>query len=155
MKKLAHSISRIALLTSVLCLLSSASCLSQTSRQVIFTGKAPKPIGPYSQAILSGNTLYVAGQIAIDPATGKMDTLDIETEVRRILSNLGEVLKAGGMSWENVVKATIYTTDLKNFKTINSVYGAMFAKDPPARETVQVAALPGKAHVEISCVAVK
>ncbi len=122
---------------------------------VIYTDKAPKPIGPYSQAVLSGNTLYLSGQIAIDPVTGKMDTADIEAEIRRVLSNLGEVLKAAGMSYENLVKTTIYTTDLKYFKTINSLYGAQFAKDPPARETVQVVALPGKAHVEISGVAVK
>jgi 2-iminobutanoate/2-iminopropanoate deaminase len=124
-------------------------------KQVIYTDKAPKPIGPYSQAILSGNTLYIAGQIAIDPATAKMDTADIETEIRRVLSNVGEVLKAAGMSYSNIVKTTIYTTDLKYFKTINTIYGEKFKESPPARETVQVVALPGKAHVEISAIAVK
>jgi len=136
-------------------LLAPGSSFSQIPKQVIYTESAPKPIGPYSQAILSGNTLYVAGQIAIDPATGKMDTADFETEIRRVLGNLGEVLKAAGMTFDNVVKTTVYTTDLKNFKTINSIYEVMFQKDPPARETVQVAALPRKAHVEISAIAVK
>lgn len=124
-------------------------------KQVIFTDKAPKPIGPYSQAILAGNTLYVAGQIAIDPETGKMDTATIETEIRRVLKNAGEVLNAAGMNYGNVVKSTIYTTDLKYFKTINAVYGETFKENPPARETVQVAALPGEAHVEISLIAVR
>ncbi len=84
-----------------------------------------------------------------------MDTLNIETEIRRVMSNLGAVLKEAGMSYENVVKATIYTTDLKNYKLINTIYGEYFKKDPPARETVQVVALPAGAHVEVSCVAVK
>jgi 2-iminobutanoate/2-iminopropanoate deaminase len=132
------------------------TCFAQTAqKQVIYTDKAPKPIGPYSQAILTGNTLYLAGQIAIDPGTGKMDTADIETEINRVLKNMGEVLKAAGMSYSNVVKTTIYTTDLKYFKTINTIYGSIFKESPPARETVQVAALPGKAHVEISAIAVK
>ena len=124
-------------------------------KQVIYTDKAPKPIGPYSQGIRMGNTLYVAGQIAINPETGKMDTTDIESEIRRVLKNLGEVLSAGGMNYSNVVKTTIYTTDLKYFKTINAIYGENFKEAPPARETVQVVALPGKAHVEISAIAVK
>jgi 2-iminobutanoate/2-iminopropanoate deaminase len=136
-------------------LLFSASCLAQVSKQVIYTEKAPKPIGPYSQAILAGNTLYLSGQIAIDPASGRMDTVDIVTETKRVMDNLGEVLKAAGMGFDNIVKATIYTTDLKNFKTINAIYAGYFRENMPARETVQVAALPGKAHVEISAVAVK
>ena len=136
-------------------LLFSASCLAQVSKQVIYTEKAPKPIGPYSQAILAGNTLYLSGQIAIDPASGRMDTVDIVTETKRVMDNLGEVLKAAGMGFDNIVKATIYTTDLKNLKTINAIYAGYFRENMPARETVQVAALPGKDHVEISAVAVK
>jgi 2-iminobutanoate/2-iminopropanoate deaminase len=124
-------------------------------KQVIYSDKAPKPIGPYSQGILAGNTLYISGQIAINPETGKMDTTSIESEIRQVLVNLGEVLKAAAMSYENVVKTTIYTTDLKNFKTINTIYGEYFKANQPARETVQVVALPGKAHVEISGIAVK
>ena len=124
-------------------------------KQVIQSPGAPKAIGPYSQAILAGNTLYVSGNIAIDPETGQMDTLNLETEIRRVMSNLGAVLKEAGMSYENVVKATIYTTDLKNYKLINTIYGEYFKVDPPARETVQVVALPAGAHVEVSCVAIK
>ncbi|MCX6248337.1 MAG: Rid family detoxifying hydrolase [Bacteroidetes bacterium] len=127
----------------------------QPDRKVIYTDKAPKPIGPYSQAILSGNTLYVAGQIAINPETGRMDTTDIETEIRRVLKNLGAVLEEAGMKYENIVKTTIYTTDLKYFKTINTLYGECFNSGFPARETVQVIALPAKARVEISAVAGK
>jgi len=126
-----------------------------TDKLVIQSPNAPKAIGPYSQAILVGNTLYVSGQIAIIPETGKMDTLNFETEIRRVLTNLEAVLKEAGMTYENVVKATIYTTDLKNYKLINTIYGEHFKEKPPARETVQVAALPAGAHVEISCIAVK
>ena len=126
-----------------------------TEKLVIQSPNAPKAIGPYSQAILVGNTLYVSGQIAIIPETGKMDTLNFETEIRRVLTNLEAVLKEAGMTYENVVKATIYTTDLKNYKLINSIYGEHFKEKPPARETVQVAALPAGAHVEISAIAVK
>jgi len=130
-------------------------CSQTIEKQVIQSPDAPKAIGPYSQAILAGNTLYVSGNIAIDPETGKMDTLNLETEIRRVMSNLGAVLKEAGMSYENVVKATIYTTDLKNYKLINTIYGEYFKEKPPARETVQVVALPAGAHVEVSCVAVK
>jgi 2-iminobutanoate/2-iminopropanoate deaminase len=134
---------------------STLYCYTQTAgKQVVYSDKAPKTIGPYSQAIKVGNTLYLSGQIAINPETGKMDTLDIETEVKRVLDNLGEVLKSAGMKYENVVKVTIFTTDLKQFATINTVYGKYFKEKQPARETVQVVALPLKAHVEISAIAV-
>jgi 2-iminobutanoate/2-iminopropanoate deaminase len=124
-------------------------------KQVIQSPLAPKAIGPYSQAILAGNTLYVSGNIAIDPETGRMDTLNLEAEIRRVMSNLGAVLQSAGMTYENIVKATIYTTDLKNYKLINTIYGEYFKEKPPARETVQVVALPAGAHVEVSCVAVR
>ena len=127
----------------------------QHAKQNVYTDKAPKPIGPYSQGILSGNTLYLSGQIAIDPETGKMDTATIETEIRRVMKNLGAVLTAAGMDYKNLVKATIYCTDLKNFKTINTIYGEYFKENPPARECIQIGALPGKSHVEISGIAVK
>jgi 2-iminobutanoate/2-iminopropanoate deaminase len=131
------------------------SSFSQSlEKQVIYSDKAPKPIGPYSQGIMVGNTLYLSGQIAINPETGKIDTTTIESEIKQVLVNLGEVLKAAGMSCDNVVKTTIYTTDLKHFKTINAIYGEYFKEKQPARETVQVVALPGKAHVEISGIAV-
>jgi len=141
---------------TMLWILAISSGYAQTTEKlVIQSPNAPKAIGPYSQAILAGNTLYISGQIAIIPETGKMDTLNFETEIRRVLSNLEAVLKEAGMTYENVVKATIYTTDLKNYKLINSIYGEHFKEKPPARETVQVAALPAGAHVEISAIAVK
>jgi 2-iminobutanoate/2-iminopropanoate deaminase len=122
---------------------------------VIQSPDAPKAIGPYSQAILAGNTLYVSGNIALDPATGNMDTLNLETETRRVMSNLGSVLKEAGMSYENIVKATIFMTDIKNYKQINAIYAEYFKDKPPAREAVQVVALPAGAHVEISCIAIR
>jgi len=127
----------------------------ETEKKVIFAPDAPKVVGPYSHAILAGNTLYVSGQIAINPENGQMDTLNFETEFRRVLTNIECILKEANMSWENVVKATIYTTDLKNYKLINTIYSEKFTKDFPARETVQVSALPVGAHVEVSCIAVK
>lgn len=131
----------------------SFSQLIQT--MAIQSPDAPKAIGPYSQAILAGNTLYVSGNIAINPETGQMDTLNLETEIRRVMSNLGAVLEEVDMTYENIVKTTIFTTDLKNYKLINNIYGEYFKEKPPARETVQVVALPKGAHIEISCIAVK
>ena len=127
----------------------------QQDRIVIYSDKAPKPIGPYSQGILTGNTLYLAGQIAKIPETGGMDTLNIVSEIRRVFSNLGAVLNAAGMGYTNLVKTTVYCTDINNFNAINAVYGEYFKDNFPARETIQVVALPGKAHVEISGIAVK
>ena len=115
------------LLISFIFIISGFIIFAQTSaKQVIFSDKAPKAIGPYSQGILVGNTLYLSGQIAINPETGKIDTTTIENEIRQVLVNLGEVLEAAEMTYDNVVKTTIYTTDLKNFKTINTIYGTYF-----------------------------
>ena len=139
----------------ILVLIVSTGYTQSIEKQVIQSPEAPKAIGPYSQAILSGNTLYVSGNIAIDPETGRMDTLNLDTEIRRVMSNLGAVLREAGMTYENVVKATIFTTDLKNYKLINTIYGEYFREKAPARETVQVVALPAGAHIEVSCIAVK
>jgi 2-iminobutanoate/2-iminopropanoate deaminase len=141
------------LIFSCLFLFSAAACLSQ-SKQVIFTDKAPKPIGPYSQAILSGNTLYVAGQIALK-ADGTLDSSSVENETTQVLNNIKAVLEAAKMGFKNVVKSTIYVTDLKNFKKINDTYAMFFTEAPPARETVEVKSLPKGAHIEISVTAVK
>lgn len=135
-----------------------ASCLflhcpfSQAQKQVIFTEKAPKPIGPYSQAISNGNTLYVSGQIALR-TDGSLDTSSIENETTLVLTNLKAILDAAKMEMKHVLKCTIYVTDLNNFKRINDVYATFFASDPPARETVEVRALPKGAHIEISAIA--
>jgi len=125
-------------------------------KQIIVTKGAPEPIGPYSQAILHGNTLYVSGQIAIDPELGNLVTKDIESETRRVMKNLGAVLAEAKMDFSNVVKCTIFIKDMDDFKKINKVYGSYF--DPvtaPAHETVEVARLPKDVSVEISCIAVK
>lgn len=139
----------------ILILIISTGYSQATEKKVIFSPDAPKVVGPYSQAILTGNTLYISGNIAIDPETGKMDTLNMETEIRRVMTNMGAVLKEAGMTYDNVVKATVFTTDLKYYKLINNIYSEYFKEKAPARETVQVVALPVGAHVEVSCVAVK
>jgi 2-iminobutanoate/2-iminopropanoate deaminase len=124
-------------------------------KKIIFTEKAPAPIGPYNQAILSGNTLYTSGQIAINPADGNLVTATIETETTQVMENLKAVLEAAGMTFENVVKSTIFIINMNDFGAINTVYGSYFnEKTAPARETVQVACLPKNVNIEISMVAV-
>lgn len=123
--------------------------------QVIYTQQAPEPIGPYSQAILAGNTLYVSGQIAIDPSSGNLVTGDIEAETVQVMTNLQEVLKAAGLTFADVVKCSIFLSDMNNFPRVNEVYGRYFKHNPPARETVEVSRLPKDVNVEISCIAVR
>ncbi|MBN8876571.1 MAG: RidA family protein [Sphingobacteriales bacterium] len=122
---------------------------------IINTPDAPAPIGPYNQAIMTGDTLYLSGQVCINPATGELDNKDVQAETHRSMQNLKAVLQAAGMSFKNVVKTTIFITDMKKFGEINEVYGKYFEGDYPARETVQVAALPKFVNVEISMIAVK
>jgi 2-iminobutanoate/2-iminopropanoate deaminase len=120
-------------------------------KQIIFTEKAPAAIGPYSQAVLSNGTLYVSGQIAL----AKVEAgAAIEEETHQVMANLQAILEAANMSFENVVKCTIFVKDMNNFGAINGVYGQYFQTNPPARETVEVARLPKDVNVEISCVAV-
>jgi 2-iminobutanoate/2-iminopropanoate deaminase len=123
--------------------------------KVITPPTAPKPIGPYSHALMKGEMLFVSGQIAIDPKTGQADTATIEKEINRVMGNILAILEEAGLGWQNVMKTTIYTTDLKYFETINRVYASYLKEPYPARETVQVAALPKKMHVEISVTAMK
>jgi 2-iminobutanoate/2-iminopropanoate deaminase len=124
-------------------------------KKIIFTEKSPAPIGPYNQAILSGNTLYTSGQIAINPANGELVTATIEAETKQVMENMKAVLEAAGMNFENVVKSTIFIINMGDFGTINTVYGSYFnEKTAPARETVQVAALPKNVNIEISMIAV-
>lgn len=127
---------------------------AQSNKKIIYSAAAPKPIGPYSQGILTNNTLYISGQIALDTA-GKMDTSDITIEFSRILHNMNHILEAANMKYSNIVKTTIYLTDLKNFAVINELYAQYFKLNPPARETVEVKALPKGAHIEISAIAVQ
>ncbi|MEZ7515933.1 RidA family protein [Flavobacterium frigidarium] len=124
-------------------------------KKIIFTDKAPAPIGPYNQAILKGDTLYTSGQIAIDPATGELVTDSIEAETKQVMENMKEVLIAAGMTFEHVVKTTIFIMDMNDFAKINTVYATYFnEKTAPARETVQVACLPKNVNVEISMTAI-
>ncbi len=123
-------------------------------KKIIFTDKAPAPIGPYNQAILKGGTLYTSGQIAINPASGDLVLDTIEDETKQVMENMKAVLEAAGMTFENVVKTTIFIMNMNDFGKINTIYGAYFnEKTAPARETVQVACLPKNVNVEISMIA--
>ncbi|GAA0723258.1 RidA family protein [Aquimarina litoralis] len=125
-------------------------------KKIITTSKAPAPIGPYSQAILNGNTLYTSGQIAINPTSGELVTDDIKKEAEQVMQNLKAILDEVEMTFENVIKTTIFLSDMNNFSKVNEVYGSYFNEDTaPARETVAVAALPKFVNVEISVIAVK
>jgi 2-iminobutanoate/2-iminopropanoate deaminase len=125
-------------------------------KKIIKTSKAPAPIGPYNQAILSGNTLYTSGQIAINPSSGKLKIGTIKEETLLVMENMKAVLAAADMTFENVVKTSIFISDMANFSEINEVYGSYFNEDTaPARETVEVANLPKFVNVEISMIAIK
>ena len=124
-------------------------------KKIIQTLKAPCPLGPYNQAVLSGKTLYTSGQIAIDPETGKLKLGTIEEETTLVMENMKAVLEAAEMSFENVVKTSIFISDMNNFSRINLVYGSYFNEETaPARETVEVANLPKFVNVEISMIAI-
>ncbi|WP_394906294.1 Rid family detoxifying hydrolase [uncultured Mesonia sp.] len=125
-------------------------------REIINTPDAPQPIGPYNQAILVKDMLYISGQIAINPETGELETKDLRDETHRVMNNLMAVLKAAGMSLQNVVKTSIFISDMHNFSIINEVYATYFDESTaPARETVEVANLPKFVNVEISAIAIK
>lgn len=124
-------------------------------KKIIKTNNAPAPIGPYNQATLSGNTLYISGQIAINPTTNNLILDSIEAETTQVMENLKAVLTAADMTFENVVKTSIFISDMHNFSKINTVYGTYFNEDTaPARETVEVANLPKFVNVEISAIAI-
>ena len=124
-------------------------------KQVIFTDKAPAPIGPYSQAILIGDTLYASGQIAINPENGELITNNLEQETVQVIENLKAVLDAADMNFSHVVKCSIFLSDMNNFNIVNTIYANYFEENPPARETVEVSVLPKHVNVEISLIAVK
>ena len=124
-------------------------------RRAVETQGAPKALGPYSQAVVAGDTVYCAGQVGLDPATGKLVSGGIAAETGRVLENLAAVLAAANLSLADVVKTTVFLVDLTEFAAMNEVYGKHFAAPYPARATVQVAALPAGARVEIEAVAVK
>jgi 2-iminobutanoate/2-iminopropanoate deaminase len=122
-------------------------------RQAVSTASAPKAIGPYSQAVRAGSLLFVSGQIPIDPATGNLVEGDVATQTRRVLDNIGEILKAAGASFDHVVRTTVFLADLNDFGAMNEVYATYFVAPAPARATVQAARLPKDARVEIDVIA--
>lgn len=138
----------------LICLLSLISC-QKTEKFVVNTESAPKTIGPYSQGILVGRTLYSSGQIAIDPATGKLIKGSIPEQIDRIMQSHKAILESVQMDFSNVTKVTIYMTDLSKYKELNKAYSKYFNVAPPARETVEVSALPAGAEIEISLVATR
>jgi 2-iminobutanoate/2-iminopropanoate deaminase len=121
------------------------------SKEIIFSDKAPAPIGPYSQAVKVNGTVYVSGQIAAEAAKSG----DIKAETGLVMQNIGHILGAAGLGFPNVVKASIFLKDMNDFTSVNEIYGSFFTKEPPARETVQVARLPKDVNVEISVIAVE
>jgi 2-iminobutanoate/2-iminopropanoate deaminase len=125
------------------------------SKKAIQIPNAPAPVGPYSQAILTGNTLYVSGQIPLNPETGNLEIDTIENATNRVLTNIGKLLEAAGFDFQDIVKCSIFLKDLNDFARVNEIYAAYFPGIPPARETVQVARLPLDVNIEISCIAVK
>jgi 2-iminobutanoate/2-iminopropanoate deaminase len=125
-------------------------------KTIITTDKAPAPIGPYNQAVLTGNTLYTSGQIAMNPATGTLVVSSIKAETKQVMENMKQVLLAAEMTFENVIKTSIFISDMHNFGEINEIYGQYFDEETaPARETVEVANLPKFVNIEISAIAVK
>jgi len=123
-------------------------------KKIISTSEAPAAVGPYSQAVRVGSTIYCAGQIPLDPKSGQIVSKDIAEQTRRVLDNITAVLKAEGLTFDHVVKTTIYLTDLADFQTVNEIYASYFNQAPPARSTVQVPALPKGARIEIEAIAV-
>ena len=124
-------------------------------KKIISTVNAPAPIGPYNQAVMIDNTLYMSGQIALNPIDGSLIISDIQSETKQVMDNIKAILKEAEMTFDQVVKTSIFISDMDNFAKINEVYGSYFDKDYPARETVQVSRLPKDVNVEISVIAVK
>jgi 2-iminobutanoate/2-iminopropanoate deaminase len=122
-------------------------------KQAVSSPDAPKAIGPYSQAVRAGQLLFLSGQVPLDPATGEIVSGDIAAQTRRVLENLAAVLKAGGRSFSDVVRTTVFLADMSDFAEVNKVYGSYFSEPYPARATVQVARLPKDARVEIDVIA--
>jgi len=155
------TIKRIILAASLLILAAgSTSCWDSnasetTARKAIFTPDAPRPVGPYSQGILIGSTLYCSGQIGIDPNTGELVEGGIEAETDQALRNLGAILRAANMDYQDVVMATIFLKDLDGYSSMNQIYARYFDVSPPARQAVEVGRIPADVNVEISVVAIK
>ncbi len=123
-------------------------------KEIINTKNAPAPIGPYNQAVKAGNTLYVSGQIPLDPVSGELVTTGVEDEAKMVMKNLSAVLQEAGLGFQHIVKCSIFIKNMDDFGKINAIYGGYFDENPPARETVEVSKLPKNVNVEISCIAV-
>jgi 2-iminobutanoate/2-iminopropanoate deaminase len=124
-------------------------------KTIIKTDKAPAPIGPYNQAVLAGNMLFVSGQVAINPATNQVEMNGIEAETKLVMNNIKAILEEAGVGFEDVVKTSIFLSDMGTFATVNEIYGSYFTANFPARETVEVSVLPKNVNVEISVIAYK
>ena len=123
-------------------------------KKIVNTSNAPKPIGPYNQAVISGNLLFMSGQIAFDPSTGELVIGEIQAETKQVMENLKSILDEAGLSFKDVIKTSIFLSDMNNFQQVNEVYGSYFSdEDAPARETVEVSRLPKDVNVEISMIA--
>lgn len=123
------------------------------TKKIVSTDQAPAAIGPYSQAVIYGGLVYCSGQIALDPVTMEIVGEDAETQAKKVMNNLGEVLSAAGSDFSKVIKCSIFLDSMDDFGVVNEVYGAFFTENPPARETVAVQTLPKNVLVEISCIA--
>jgi 2-iminobutanoate/2-iminopropanoate deaminase len=123
-------------------------------KKIISTDEAPGAIGPYSQGVRSGNFVFCSGQIALDPKSGQIVAGDVAVQTRRVMDNIAAILRAEGLTFDHIVKTTIFLTNLGDFQTVNDIYGSYFKEDPPARSTVQVAALPKNVDVEVEVIAV-
>ena len=125
-------------------------------KKIVNNPSAPAPVGPYNQSVMAGNTLYISGQIAIDQSKGEIVLDNIEAETHQVMKNLGMILETAGMTFENVVKCSVFVSDMEMYSRINAVYAEYFSEDTaPARELVEVANLPKYVNVEISCIAVQ
>ncbi len=126
---------------------------NSSTKKIVFTEKAPKPIGPYSQAVLVGGFLFISGQIPIEPSTGKLVENDFEIAVKRVLDNIKAIVEAAGGSMDNIVKVTVYLRDINKFSSFNEIYKQYFPKDPPARVVVEVSNLPKNVDLEVEAIA--
>ena len=123
-------------------------------KKIVNTSNAPKPIGPYNQAVISGNLMFMSGQIAFDPSTGELVIGEIQAETKQVMENLKSILNEAGLSFKDVIKTSIFLSDMNNFQQVNEVYGSYFSDEgAPARETVEVSRLPKDVNVEISMIA--
>ena len=147
---------KLNFLLILICLTSLNNYSQSNMKKIINSKEAPKPVGPYNQAVLIDGTLYLSGQIALDPKTMEMDNISIENETIRVLNNINAVLREAGYDFNDIIKTTIFLTNMGDFAVVNEIYGKRFSKESaPARETVEVSGLPKNAKIEISVIAKK